>query len=51
LNVSYVQEVKTSVRKNNTFPLLATVLQGDGELATLQDFTLSKSTPSAQCGA
>jgi hypothetical protein len=46
--VSYVQEVKTSIRKNNALSLLATILQGDSDLATLQHFTLPKSISSPQ---
>jgi hypothetical protein len=42
LNVAYVQEVKTSIRENETFALLATIPQGGSQLAPLQDFVLSK---------
>jgi len=48
LNVPYVQEVKTSIRENDTLSSLATILQGDSELATLQHFALSKGISNAQ---
>jgi hypothetical protein len=48
LNVAYVQEVKTSIRENDTFALVATILQGGSELATLQDFVLSKGLSNVQ---
>jgi hypothetical protein len=49
LNVPYVQEVKTSIRENDTLSSLATILQGYCELAMLQYFTRSKSISKAQC--
>jgi hypothetical protein len=48
LNMSHMQEVKTSVREYNTFTTLATILQGDSQLIMLQHFARTEHIPGAR---
>src|SRR5438093_1602770 len=50
LDMTYVEQVKTPIRKDNTFAALAMVLHSQGEVASIQNFSWLRYSIGAQRG-